>query len=277
MQPAPHEPNLTMMPVAQAANTDGSPLPATVEAVVFDLDDTLCAYWDAAKTGILQAFAAHGPAGRTAEEWVAVWGEAFHEFCPNLKTTEWYVKYLKSGETTRTELMRRALARGGVHDEDAARALSAAYADRRNENLRLFDDALDVLHALKRGHKLALMTNGPADVQRQEIETLGIGGFFDAVFIEGEFGEGKPSPRVFKSAEQALETSPEHMLFVGNSYKHDIEPALAMGWSAAWIQRPSDVAPSSKTGRPEVKPDGGPEPTVRVNHLIELLPLLGLA
>ncbi len=277
MQPASPDPTLYMMPVAQATQTDPSPLPATVEAVVFDLDDTLCAYWDAAKAGILEAFALHGPAGRTPEAWVAVWGEAFHEFCPNLKQTDWYVRYLKSGATTRTELMRRALARGGVQDEAVAQALSAAYADRRNAHLRLFDDALAVLRALKKGHKLALMTNGPADVQRQEIETLGIGGFFDAFFIEGEFGEGKPSPRVFKSAEQVLGTSSERMLFVGNSYKHDIEPALAMGWSAAWIQRPSDVAPSSKTGLPESKPEGRPEPTVRLSHLSELLPMLGLA
>ena len=36
---------------------------AEVRAVFFDLDDTLCGYWDACKIALRETFAEHGPDG----------------------------------------------------------------------------------------------------------------------------------------------------------------------------------------------------------------------
>ncbi|MGQ4827965.1 HAD-IA family hydrolase, partial [Enterococcus faecalis] len=81
--------------------------------------------------------------------------------------------------------------------------------------MKLFPDALPTLRALKAKYPLGLITNGPADVQRQEIATLGIVRFFDNIFIEGEMLVGKPEPEVFRKAEAAVGLRPQQILFVG--------------------------------------------------------------
>jgi FMN phosphatase YigB (HAD superfamily) len=63
------------------------------------------------------------------------------------------------------------------------------------------------------------------------------------------------------------------VLFVGNSYGHDIRPAIAAGWRTAWIRRPSDVPPSVKglESKPEELPTGAPKPNMIVTDLRDLL------
>ena len=256
-------------------NQDQSSKLANIKAIYFDLDDTLCGYWDASKAGLHKAFEVHGPAGYDPDTMKGHWGEAFRKFSPTLKETHWYDLYLSHGEPTRTEQMRLTLQEIGVEDEDLAAKLSEAYMRERDAHLRLFADAISVLDSLKDRFPLGLITNGPADIQRQEIATLGIGHYFQHVYIEGELRVGKPLPIVFETARAAVGFAPHEILMVGNSYGHDIAGAIAAGWETAWIRRPSDLPPSSRfSGEPESLPVGAPEPTITIHELSELLPLL---
>lgn len=243
-----------------------------VKAIYFDLDDTLCGYWNASKIGLRQAFAEFGPEGFTPEELVQAWAIAFRDFAPSLKLTGWYPIYLEKGEPTRTEQMRRTLAVLDIVDEDRAAKLSERYMRLRDSNLRLFSDAIEVLDDVKARYPLGLITNGPADIQRQEIATLGIEKYFDHFFIEGEMGEGKPKPAVFDRATAAMGVEPHEILMVGNSFAHDVTPALQAGWHAVWIRRASDVPPSAT--HPESRPEGAPIPDAIVGSLRELRSLL---
>lgn len=251
---------------------------AQVKAIVFDLDDTLCAYWDASKAGLRAAFVRHPVPGKTPEEMIAVWGEAYREFGPTIKTSDWYNDYLHRGEPTRTEQMRRTLARVGVKSKEHARLLSETYAKERNAALALFEESLEVLTALKGKYRLALLTNGPADIQRQEIDHLGLESFFDCIFIEGEMKKGKPSASVFRRVAGHFKAEADEMLMVGNSYHHDIRPAVELGWRTAWVRRPSDVPPSADPGSAvlETRPEGAPAPDAEIGNLRQLLDLLGL-
>lgn len=249
-----------------------SPDLRSIRAVYFDLDDTLCGYWDAAKIGLREAFAAHPVDGMSVEEMAAVWAEAFRGFAPTLKKTGWYPQYLISGEPTRNELMRRMLELMGIDDSARAVALGDLYMRRRDANLELFPDALEILTELHAKYPLGLITNGPADVQRQEVATLGIGHFFQNIYIEGEMGEGKPNRAVFDRAAEAVSCEPHEVLMVGNSFGHDIAAALDAGWRAIWIRRPSDVAPSAT--KPEEAPEGAPTPDAIVSSLREVADLL---
>lgn len=246
----------------------------TVEAIYFDLDDTLCAYWDASKAALRAAFEGFGPPGVPVETMFAHWAETFRRFSPTVKDSDWYKNYLKFGEPTRVEQMRLALAEAGVDDPALAKALSDAYALERDRRLALFPDALKTLEWLFKRYPLGLITNGPADIQRQEIVTLGIERFFRHILIEGEMGEGKPSPAVFLRAERLMEKEPGQILFVGNSYKHDIVPAIEAGWRTAWIRRASDVPPSANGNEPEERPADGVIPDVEIGALSELPPML---
>lgn len=247
-----------------------------VRAVVFDLDDTLCGYWDACKAGLRLAYAEHPVPGVDTERFVRAWAEAFAGFGPTLKETHWYPTYLKNGGPTRIEQMRRALAILEAPNEDHAIALADAYAFHRNAELKLFPDAIECLTAISQKYPLGMITNGPADIQRQEVETLGIGHFFQHIWIEGEVGEGKPLKSVFDRALNAFGVEPSEIAMIGNSYSHDIRPAIEYGWHTIWTKRPTDVPPSAKDGaKPEERPAGAPEPSAVVGSLKEVMALLG--
>lgn len=244
-----------------------------VQAVYFDLDDTLCAYWDACKAGLRATFEACPIAGHSTEDVLLEWAAAFREFCPSLKGTPWYDVYLKEAGPTRTELMRRTLERLGVDSPGLPARLSHTYLMLRDAQLCLFPDALATLDALEGRYPLGLITNGPADLQRMEIETLGIAPRFKTILIEGELGFGKPEPEVFALAASAMGLEPGQLLFVGNSYVHDIRPAMDAAWRTAWVRRPSDVPPSVRgvEFKPEELPPGAPAPDAIVLDLRDLL------
>jgi putative hydrolase of the HAD superfamily len=261
-------------PMTEAQHADPAVF-AGVRAIFFDLDDTLCGYWDASKSGLRRAFDEHGPEGFTSEECVRAWAAAFREFAPRLRRDGWYDGYLLSGEASRTEQMRLTLHRLGIIDEELARRLSTAYMQYRDASLRLFEDALHVLETLKTTYPLGLITNGPADIQRMEIATLGIGHLFDHILIEGEMGEGKPKPSVFRRA-ASLASVDGDLLMVGNSYRHDILAAIDAGWKTIWVRRPSDIPPSAgpEELKPEDLPEGSAPPDAIVNDLRSILRLL---
>lgn len=251
---------------------------SSVQAVYFDLDDTLCTYWDASKAALRETFVRHPVGGLDASQMVRHWAAVFREFSPTLKHTDWYDGYLKKGEPTRTEQMRMTLLRVGVDDPSLARVLGDTYAQLRDSNLRLFEEAEEVLERLFGRYPLGLITNGPADIQRQEIGTLAVERFFQHIFIEGEMGLGKPLPEAFRRAERAVGLPPERIVFVGNSYAHDIRPAVEAGWKTVWIRRPSDVPPSTEDQdpKPEQRPEGAPAPDAEIGDLRALLPMLGV-
>lgn len=249
-----------------------------VRAVYFDLDDTLCGYWDAAKAALRETFELHPIPGYTTDEMTLHWAAAFRVFGADLKASGWYEQYCRTGEPTRNEQMRLTLERVGIANETLTKALGDTYARIRDERLELFPDALEVLDTLReKGYPMGLITNGPADIQRQEAQTLGIESYFNPILIEGEMGFGKPIPEVFARALAAHSLEPHQTLMVGNSYKHDILPAIEAGWRTAWIRKPSDIPPSA-TGdaKPEELPAGSPAPDVEIRDLKEILPLLGL-
>lgn len=246
-----------------------------IKAIYFDLDDTLCGYWNACKAGLRKTFEEDRPDGFSVEEMIHHWATAFRKFCPTLKKTDWYPIYLEHGEPTRTEQMRRTLQEINVVDDELAKKLSVMYGYHRNAALRLFPDVHETLVTLAQYYQLGVITNGPADIQREEIHTLSLKTYIQHVLIEGELKVGKPSAIVFETAEKLAKCSGEEILMVGNSYDHDILPAIQFGWKTAWVYRTSDIPPSSEkhTG-PHRLSQSEPLPDMTIFSLKELIPFL---
>lgn len=248
---------------------------AGVRAIFFDLDDTLCNYWSASKKALRQTFSDVPVEGFSVDRMVQLWATAFREFAPLIKKTHWYEIYLKDSNPTRVEQMRRTLELIGIRDLTLAQKLGDLYRDYRFQNLELFEDAKAVLQELKGKYPLGLITNGPADFQRKEIQVLGLEDTFESVWIEGELGYGKPDPNVFQNAISAGGFHESETLMVGNSYEHDIRQAIAEGWKTAWIRRPTDVPPSANDDAiPESLPEGATPPDSILLDLRVLLPQL---
>jgi len=254
-----------------------APLFGNVRAIVFDLDDTLCGYWDAAKAGLRSAFTAHGVPGHSHDSHIATWAKVFEDINRSLNDPEVYATYCRTGQPTRERQMHETLRALGVDDLNHARRLADTYRAERNAALQLFPEALEVLDALLPLYPLAMLTNGPADIQREEIKQVGVGHYFTFIGIQGELRIGKPARAAYARVEAALELSPPDILMVGNSYSADIKPAIEYGYRTAWVRRPSDVPPSAAVdARPFSQPADSPIPDVEISDLRELLPLLGI-
>lgn len=97
--------------------------------------------------------------------------------------------------------------------------------------LTLFDDVLPTLHALRQqGYRLAVLTNGNADVRR-----LGLAAYFDAIVCAEALGTGKPDRRVFQAIEQQTGVTPAHIVHIGDHPRDDMAGALNAGWNAIWF------------------------------------------
>ncbi len=53
----------------------------------------------------------------------------------------------------------------------------------------VLSDAEPTLRALQRTHRLGLVTNGPADLQRAKLRASGLGAYFEAVVVPAEISE----------------------------------------------------------------------------------------
>lgn len=117
--------------------------------------------------------------------------------------------------------------------ELAATAVASYVAD-----YRPLPGAALLLERLDRaGVKLALLSNGPEDMQRAALRALGFEKYFRVVLISGDrdVAARKPAPRIFALACSGLQTLPERTLMVGDNAAADVVGALNYGLEAVLI------------------------------------------
>jgi putative hydrolase of the HAD superfamily len=95
----------------------------------------------------------------------------------------------------------------------------------------IVEGAIDVLAALRPDWKLALLTKGDVWVQQRRIVDAGIEDLLDQIDIVPDKGAAE-----FSAVLDGLGTSRERSWSVGNSLPSDINPALAVGMGAIWIE-----------------------------------------
>jgi len=138
----------------------------------------------------------------------------------------------------RHDAWRRALEAAGLSARDAdarADALSDRYIAGQRSGHPLLPGGPELVRRLAEKVPVALVTNGPPDIQRLKVEQAGIAGDLSAVVISGEIGIGKPDPAVFAHALELLHAEPRHSVMVGDSWERDVTGALASGMRAVWI------------------------------------------
>jgi len=211
-------------------------------AIVFDMNGTLCNYWEAANAAqelALQRLAALGadgslPAARRAYD--------HHE--PQL------VARYESGDIDMEQLRRLRfelpLRDLGLEPGRAAReaaGLHETYTRATDEALALFPDVEPALSRLGRDFRLALASNGPADNQERRLRRLGIAAHFDDTFFSSTVGHAKPAPQFFQAVARGLQLPPGAILMAGDDLRTDVAGALDAGLWAAWINRAGEPLP----------------------------------
>lgn len=84
---------------------------------------------------------------------------------------------------------------------------------------------------------LALLSNGPADLQRAAVAKLGLAPRFKTILISGDADVGlrKPDPRLFKLLASRLGVPLANILMIGDNLEADIQGATAAGMQALHI------------------------------------------
>ncbi|GAA4627180.1 HAD family hydrolase [Cellulomonas oligotrophica] len=219
---------------------------ASVDGVLFDIDDTLVdtrAAFAAAIGQVLRTYvpgADEATVGRALAAWRADAGGHYRAYT--------------RGETTyRAQRMTRAnelhAAFGGpVLDDAAYDVWDEVFESGFVGAWAAHPDAHDALRrVLDAGLLVGSLTNAATDYQTSKLVRAGLDAHLEVLVGVDTLGIGKPDPRVFVEACRRLGTEPARTAYVGDELDVDALGALRAGLIGIWVDRPGsrrvDVPP----------------------------------
>ena len=184
-----------------------------VEAVIFDLDDTLYSE----KAYVRSGYRAVAEAFPQIEDMKEKLWRAFEEGLPAIDTV------LKN--------------EGLWSEETKAKALECYRL--QEPQIALYQGVEEMLKRLKQTKRLGLITDGRPEGQRAKIKSLGLIAYFDRIIITDELGGigfRKPNPLAFRQMQEALGTSFEKMIYVGDNLNKDFIAPTALGMQCCYFK-----------------------------------------
>lgn len=116
---------------------------------------------------------------------------------------------------------------------------------------------------IARGVRLGIITNGHSDRQHAKLDVMErLRDDMDTIIVSGDIGIRKPDPRIFHKAVADLGVTPEQAWYVGDHPANDILGAAGAGLTAVW-RRGCHEWPSDQ-----------PEPKWQFDTLYEIIPML---
>lgn len=191
----------------------------TLRAVVFDLDDTL--YPERAY--VLSGFRA-----------VSIWAEGIVDV-PAERCHAQLRRLFDSGVRERT--FDTWLERYGLADGELVPEMVRVYREHEPEIVP-FPGARSLLDRLAGRHRLGLVSDGMASVQRRKLISLGLAPYFDSVVLteELESGHSKPSALPFQVTLDRLAVSGEEAVYVADNPTKDFIGARLLGMATVRIR-----------------------------------------
>lgn len=216
--------------------------------LLFDADGTLFDYISAERKALEHALRLFGVTVTTP----------FHNIYQDINNALW-LEY-EQGSVTRETLrhlrfLRLFEAFGRTVD---SHAFSDCYLEKLSQCPDLIDGAETLCRQLSGTHRLALITNGFAQVQYPRLKASPLAPYFQDVFVSEEMGCQKPDPAYFAHVLNALEVDrPEQVLVIGDSLSADIAGGLRSGLDTCWYNPAGEVQTVLN-------------PTFEIRHLNEL-------
>ncbi len=223
------------------------------DTLLLDADDTI---FDFGAAEHIAFFAAMAEAGLPADEAMYATYSAINE-------RHW--KALERGELTREGVLRGRYAAYLAHygleaDPDL---LNTLYLTQLAKQAILFDDSLEAVKVLAADHRIYIVTNGNAMVQKGRFGRSPVTAYCDGIFISGEIGYEKPDLRYFEAVFAKISGfDREKTLLAGDSATSDLQGAVNAGLDCCYVDRRDKPLP------------GGITPTYRVPDLAGLVQLL---
>ena len=211
-----------------------------IRGVIFDFDDTLAdssGVHDRVWPSVVAVVARHVP-GLDEEQFLERYDGVMDAHYERLLHGE--VDF----EGFRRERLADALSPWGTVSDDLMREYYAVKV-RVIDELRPYADAIPTLRSLRAaGIRVAILTNGPSELQRRKLAITGIDREVDVVGISGEIGAHKPSGEAFAAVLELLGAEAAEAAMVGDSLVNDIGGGLAHGFArVVWVARTAGRLP----------------------------------
>lgn len=258
-----------VFPVSQRIKKQVSATTKPIQAVIFDLDDTLLD-WSARQNPLSDVYRPHAD---KVYDYLRTAGhplpdrETFFQSHLAVVTAAWAEAKkdwtaVNIAHTLQTCFRNLKL---DVAQIDMTAVLHA-YDWQATPHVDLYEDTIPVLNDLRcQAYKIGLITNSMLPMWMRDIElrTYGILDYFDVRLTSGDVGFMKPHPAIFQRALALLEVEPCRAVFVGDRPANDIAGANAAGLISV-LMAPPHINHDLKTVTPDFV----------ITRLSELLPLL---
>ena len=223
-----------------------------VQAIIFDLDDTL---WE---VGPVIVRAEHAMLAFLAERYPRVLERHTLDSMRDVRARMAIEHPAMRHDFTwlRLESLRYH-ARDSGYPEAMADEVFAVFYRARNEVV-LYDDVRPALERLHGRYRLFAVSNGNAD-----LASIGIAGYFERALAARDAGMLKPDPRIFALLLERAGLDAARALHVGDDVVADVEGARRAGVTPVWLNRAGQRWPVA------VSP-----PPLTVQTLLELAQLL---
>ncbi|MXZ63097.1 MAG: HAD family hydrolase [Chloroflexi bacterium] len=245
--------------------TNSLPAPDQLQAVLFDLDDTLIdarGSWRAGFAESIEELHAAEPGLQALGTPEEIYDGYFRHYTEDAFRAagrgEWDERFT-------LEAYERLIATHLRPDPALAERLADHYRAIHINHIGIYPDAIETLEAARARYPLALITNGLSRIQRPKIERFDLERYFEVVVVSGEAGLQKPDPAIFALALEPLGVAPEATVYIGDNPYHDVVGAHAAGVGAIWVNRGDWHVES-----------GDLVPDIEVRELRETWPYLGL-
>ena len=203
------------------------------EFVYFDLDDTLLDHQKAEREALADV----------RDRYLTIFGalsvEELRETYHAINAPLW--RRYADGEIGKQTVQQRRF-EGLLEAVDAPHAdatlIARCYMQRYAEHWAFIPGARETFEAVADRHPVGLLTNGSAEVQEKKLDQFPVlRERSEALVICEDVGALKPDPEVFDHATDAAGVPYDGVLYVGDSYRSDVEGAQPVGWRVAWYAR----------------------------------------
>ncbi len=212
-----------------------------VQAVVFDLDDTLFPERDYVRSGY-RAVAEHLRRTRGVMR-------RFEDFMWDL---------FLSGQRSKVFDAASAHFKLGLNEAQIAELVEVY----RNHSPAIvpYSGLVELLSLLGARYRLGLLSDGYLPAQQLKLQALKLERFFEAVLFTEQLGRDcwKPSPAGFQAIAERLAAPPETCAHVADNPAKDFLAANRLGWRTIQYLRPGQIHAAKPA-----PPDGAPQTVVR--------------
>ena len=203
---------------------------ASVQCVVFDIDDTLYLERDYVRSGFLAV-------DRWVQEQLGVSGffdKAWSAFERGIRGRIFDVVLESMGVCDVSELVPEMVEVYRSHDP----------------KIQLLPDARECLEFAERMPCRAAVTDGPLVSQKAKAKALGLDKWLDPIVFTAELGPdwSKPSPRAFEMIQKRAGLPGAACLYVADNPAKDFRGPASLGWRTVRIRRPGSLHENVPSG-----------------------------